>query len=498
MLRGYFGVTGDDSEEAAQRKIAGTLLLLDPALTEMVPLMLDFLGVPDPERPSPQMDAEARQRQLLGLVKRTIQARSRREPAVLFLEDLHWIDGGSAAFVEAAVEAVAGTRSLCLSSFRPEYHAAWMQKSYYQQLPLLPLGPEAIADLLADLLGSDPSLAGLADRIRAHTGGNPFFIEEAVQALVEVGTLAGCRGGYRLATPVERLAVPPAVRAVLAARIDRLPEREKQVLQTAAVIGRAFDEPVLRRVTSLAEDELAVALARLVGAEFLYEEALYPETVYAFKHPLTLEVAYGSQLGERRARVHRAVAEALEAASTEHPGERAALIAQHWEGGGAHGGALACARGRVGMEQPHGRGASPLGQGACACARAPAVRGADRVGGRGLHADAQPRVAARSPGGRGRPALRPRGGDGGAQRRPALPWLAPRSLRHRTRICGGRGGTGHALPRGAPPDDADGGPDPGGVRIGQPHVRTPLPRAPARGFVLRRVRRRRGPRDLQH
>ena len=99
-----------------------------------------------------------------------------------------------------------------LVNFRPEYHAAWMQKSYYQQLPLLPLGPEAIAELLRDLLGTDPSLAALGDRIRERTGGNPFFIEEMVQALAETGSLEGAKGAYRLVRPAAELRFPPRSR----------------------------------------------------------------------------------------------------------------------------------------------------------------------------------------------------------------------------------------------------------------------------------------------
>ncbi len=103
-----------------------------------------------------------------------------------------------------------------------------MQRSYYQQLPLLPLGPEAIKELFADLLGSDPSLHRLRELIQERTGGNPFFIEEIVQSLVETGVVAGTRGAYRLVTPAEEVGLPATVQSVLAARIDRLPEREKR------------------------------------------------------------------------------------------------------------------------------------------------------------------------------------------------------------------------------------------------------------------------------
>src|SRR5262245_13776531 len=218
LMRDFFGLTEQDGDEAARRKIAGTLLLLDQTLTDALPLVFDFLGVADPADSSPRMEPEARQRRLFALMKRGAQVRSRREPALLLLEDIHWIDGGSAPFVETLVDAVAGTRTLLLVTFRPEYQAAWMQKSYYLQLPLLPLGREASGELLRELLGSDASVAGLPERIRVRTAGNPFFAEEIVQALAEAGSLDGSKGAYRLRTPVETLVLPASVQVVLGAR----------------------------------------------------------------------------------------------------------------------------------------------------------------------------------------------------------------------------------------------------------------------------------------
>src|SRR5207249_2314900 len=134
--------------------------------------------------------------------------------------------------------------------------------------------------------------------------------------------------------PAEEVGLPATVQSVLAARIDRLPEREKRVLQTASVIGERFSEPILRRVADLGDGDLPAALHALTSAEFLYQEALYPEAEYAFKHPLTQEVAYRSQLAERRARVHAAVARVIEERESGKLGERAALLAYHWEHAG--------------------------------------------------------------------------------------------------------------------------------------------------------------------
>jgi class 3 adenylate cyclase/tetratricopeptide (TPR) repeat protein len=341
MMRSYFAIAESDSDQQAREKIAGRLLLLDEAFAESLPLVFDFLAVADPHRPAPRMDPDARQRALLEMVKRLVHTSSLREPGINLLEDVHWIDPGSEIFLTQLVEVIPGTRNLTIVNFRPEYSAEWMRKSYYRQVSLLPLGAEAIKALLADLLGEHPSLNGLPNLIQERTAGNPFFIEEVVRALAESGNLDGKRGAYQLVRPVDDTAVPSTVNTILAARIDRLSEREKSLLQSAAVIGREFSEPVLARAAALGDDELEPALRTLIAAEFLYEQELYPDVVYAFKHPLTQEVAYQSQLGERRAAVHRRVAEALEEVYPDKLDERAALLAQHWE---AAGDALAAAR----------------------------------------------------------------------------------------------------------------------------------------------------------
>jgi class 3 adenylate cyclase len=334
LLRNSFGVEERDSDQTARDKIAGRVVLGDESLTHALPFLFEIMGVPDPERPGAELEPEARERLLVEIVKRLTRARSERQPAVWLIEDLHWLDGASDAFVGHLVEAVPDTRSLLILNFRPEYRARWGQMSFYQQLPLLALGPEDVGALLEDLLGADPALAELSQRIRERTGGNPFFVEEVVQTLEEEGFLKGSKGAYRLARPVEELRIPAVVQSVLAARIDRLPEREKQVLQSASVVGSSFSRSLLARISPLPGVELDDSLRALVSAELIYEEALYPQPEYAFRHPLTQEVAYGSQLGDRRERVHACVAEALEDSDPAKLEELAALLAHHWEAAG--------------------------------------------------------------------------------------------------------------------------------------------------------------------
>jgi len=333
MLRGYFGIEDQDSERVAREKIAGRLLLLDPDFSDDLPLIFDFLAVPDPERPAPQVSAEARERLLRGVIRRLYRVPGRTDVVVNVIEDLHWMDKGSEAFLAEMVSAIEGTATLAVVNFRPEYEAEWADLPVYRRVSLVPLGPESTKELLADLAGSDPSLDGLAELVHERTGGNPFFIEEVVRELVEAGYLEGDRGSYRLTKPVGDTGVPATVQAILAARIDRL-ETAKALLQAAAVIGKEVPEPALRIVADVDDEALAEGLKELIGAGFLYEAEIYPERVLAFSHPLTQEVAYGSQLGEQRAAAHTATARAMIELNEDRHDELAALIAQHLEQGG--------------------------------------------------------------------------------------------------------------------------------------------------------------------
>jgi class 3 adenylate cyclase len=331
FYREIYGIVPEDTDALARQKIAGLIAQVAPEELGALPLLFEFMRVPDPARPVAEQTADERMRAILEILRRLTAARSRREPALLVFEDLHWIDPQTEEFVEGIVDAVAGTRTLFVANFRPEYRAAWMGRTHYQQLPLRPLDAEAATTLLADWLGPDPSLAGLAERIRERTGGNPFFMEEVIQAEIDAGQLVGTRGRFRLARPVASIEVPASVQSLLAARIDRLDEGTKRLLQTAAVIGDGFAEPLLAQVSGSGPEALRGSLRALVQGEFLYEQSLYPELEYAFKHPLTREVAYGSLLRERRRELHGRTAEAIEARAGAAADAQAAVIAHHFE-----------------------------------------------------------------------------------------------------------------------------------------------------------------------
>jgi class 3 adenylate cyclase/tetratricopeptide (TPR) repeat protein len=334
MLRAFFGIGDREPEQLAREKIAGRLLLLDPEFAEDLPLMFDFLGVPDPDRPVAQMSPEARQRALGRIVCRLVNAPSRRKTLVLIIEDLHWIDEGSNAMLQELVASLQGTDTLAVFNFRPEYTPPWRGSPAYLEMPLGPLTRADTRELLYDVAGKDPSLDGLDEPIHERTQGNPFFIEEIVRELAEAGYLEGERGAYRLARPIEAAGVPVTVQAVLAARIDRLAPAAKQLLQVASVVGKEFSGEALGMAAGLEPEEIDQALGELIEAGFLFEAELYPHRVLAFRHPLTREVAYGTQLADQRAATHAAAARALIVLEPERLDELSALVAHHFEEGG--------------------------------------------------------------------------------------------------------------------------------------------------------------------
>ena len=333
LFRDFFGISDGDDPAVARQKVTDWLLRLDPAFEESVALLCDFLEVPDPDRPLPPLLPEVRHRRLFELLRQASRRRSEHEVAVLLLEDLHWWDQESDNFLAGLVSLYLGTRTLLVCNFRPEYEAAWMRHSWYTRLALAPLSPGATGSLVRSLIGTDPTTADLAAQVGDLTGGNPFHVEEVLRTLVEDGTLEGESGRYRQTHPGSSLRVPASVQATVAARIDRLDPPDKDLLQTAAVIGRDIPRAVLAAVVGREPDDLEAGLNSLCDAEFLMETQAAPAAEYRFWHPLTAEVAYSSLLGERRARLHTAVAEAL-AEPDSRADEQATLIALHYERAG--------------------------------------------------------------------------------------------------------------------------------------------------------------------
>ncbi len=329
LLRRYCHLEDGDDSRTIRAKVTGQVLTLDAALQEAIPALLSLLDALPDDSPFLQLDPPQRRQRTLDALKRVLLRESQVQPLVLVFEDLHWIDTETQALLDSLVESLPTARVLLLVNYRPEYQHGWGSKTYYTQLRLDPLPPASANELLQALLGDDPSLAPLTQLLIARTQGNPFFLEESVRTLVETQVLVGERGAYRLAKALPGIQVPATVQAVLAARIDRLPPEEKQLLQTAAVIGTEVSLPLLQAIAELPEETLHRGLAHLQAAEFLYETHLFPECIYTFKHALTHEVAYGSLLQERRRVLHARIVAGLEGLYTDRLDEQVERLAHH-------------------------------------------------------------------------------------------------------------------------------------------------------------------------
>jgi class 3 adenylate cyclase/tetratricopeptide (TPR) repeat protein len=328
LLRRYMGIEEADDARRIQEKIAGKLLTLDEALRPAVIPLSALLGITVNDGGWQKLEPRERRQQILESVKRVLLRESYVGPVILVFEDLHWIDSETQAFLDALVPSMTTARLLLLVNYRPEYAHGWMNLRNYSQLRIEPLGPEVAESLLELLLGTDPSVAALKPLLVERTEGNPFFLEESVRSLVETGHLVGDRGSYRLARPLEAITVPATVRAVLDARIDRLPASDKRLLQCAAVIGKNVRFALLEAVADLAQDELHLALGRLAAAELLLEASLFPELELTFRHAVTHEMTYASLLTERRRELHARVLDALLRSTAAH-GEPLSQLAHH-------------------------------------------------------------------------------------------------------------------------------------------------------------------------
>jgi class 3 adenylate cyclase/predicted ATPase/energy-coupling factor transporter ATP-binding protein EcfA2 len=311
LLNDYFGIRAEDDEQRRRERVSAKITAIEPALNDTLPYLFMLLGIPETTDLLAQMDAQIKRRRTLEAIKRILFRESLTQPLVVIFEDLHWLDSETEALLKLLADSLAVARILLLVNYRPEYRCEWGSRSYYTELRIDPLGQDEAESLLTSLLGDAAELEPLRRLIIERTGGNPFFIEEMVQTLFEQGVLAR-NGVVTLARAVTEIKVPSTVQGVLASRIDRLPQRGKDLLQTLAVIGRESSLGLITSVSPDAKEELELMLSDLQLAEFVYEQPALADTEYIFKHALTQEVAYNSILIERRKQIHTRIGQALE------------------------------------------------------------------------------------------------------------------------------------------------------------------------------------------
>jgi class 3 adenylate cyclase/predicted ATPase len=329
LLRGFFGIENEVEPASRRNKVRAKLMMLDPALSEVALYLLGLLGIQEDPDPLAQMDAAIRRQRTLEGIKRIILRESMDQPVVLIFEDLHWIDGETQALLDLLADAIGNTRILLLVNYRPEYHHIWANESCYSQLSLDALDRQSAEQMLAALLTDSAEFSPLKRLIIERSGGNPFFIEEMVQALFDEGILAR-NGAIRIIQPLSQLRLPPTVQGILASRIDRLPADCKQLLQILAVVGRESPRPLIRQLSSYSEAQLDRMLAHLQTAEFIYEQPAPGGAQHAFKHALTQEITYNSLLITQRMALHERAAQVIEELYADTLDDHLGELARHY------------------------------------------------------------------------------------------------------------------------------------------------------------------------
>lgn len=286
---------------------------------DAAPLLLELLGHRPPDELLEALGPEARRARTFGYLTRLFTRRSPQYPLIVAIEDVHWIDATSVAWLAQFVTAIAGVPMLLVVTCRPGHPAAWATHSHVTQLALPPLSDAQSARLVQAAPRGTPIAAETARKIVARAGGNPFFLEQLTWAAENLESGTGLQD------------VPMTVHAVLAERIDQLAPGEKYLLQLAAVMGLEFGADLLGRVSQFDDGSRETCLAALQGRELIEQTPAGAAAGYRFRHALTHDVAYQSLLASTRRQLHARVAAELERRSSSVEPE---LLAHHYSAAG--------------------------------------------------------------------------------------------------------------------------------------------------------------------
>ena len=314
VLRANFHVADGDGPDAIAARIRAGLQEVGIEAAGAVPYLFRLFGLPDGAEALTALPSAVKARTFEVLRQLVLQG-ARRRPILFVVEDLHWIDSTSEECFTTLMDSAAAVPAMCIVTYRPGYRAPWMDRSYVTQVALPPLSREESLSVVRSPRRADPMPDRVAEVILDKAEGNPFFLEE-LSRVVESGDETSVAP-----------AVPDTIQEVLLARIDRLADEPRRLLQTAAVVGQEVPLPLLQAVWG---GELDAHLRELMRLEFLHARAGGAEPVCAFTHSLTREVAYESlPLGRRRV-LHGAVARALEAIHADRLAEAYDRLAHHY------------------------------------------------------------------------------------------------------------------------------------------------------------------------
>jgi len=330
LLKSNFDIRESDDDRQVRDKVKRGLKELGEDEASTLPYLLELLAVEDSGIDQIPMSPEARKDRMMEALKRIVLKGSELRPLIVAIENLHWMDKSSEEALKYWLESIAGARVLLILTYRPEFVPTWGGRSYHSQVTLNRLSNRESLAMVTYLLGTEEIETELEELVLEKTEGVPFFIEELIKSLKDLGIIERKNGAYYLAKDIREVTIPSTIQDVIMARADSLPEAPRGVLQTGSVIEREFSHELIRRVTGILEQELLSHLSVLKDSELLYERGIYPQSAYVFKHALTREVVYDSILTTRKKRLHVEIGDAIEEICRDSLDEHYGALAEHY------------------------------------------------------------------------------------------------------------------------------------------------------------------------
>lgn len=344
ILRAWAGITEDDTEDAAWRKLEQAVqTLFGTETSAYLPYLTSLLALEvrgEYAERVKYLDGDALGKQIFLTSRRFFERLARTRPTILVFEDLHWMDESSAHLLEHLLPLVENVPLLVVGLTRSERDTPAVRlreistqdyADYYTEIQLMPLSGPNSAQLMRNLLEVEDLPAHLRELIVGKAEGNPFFLEEVIRTLIDTGAVIRDPASrrWRATAQIEAIHIPDTIQGVIMARVDRLDEEVKQVLRVAAIIGRSFLYRVLKAITA-ASQRLDDSLSELQQTELILEKQAAPELEYIFKHALAQEATYESILLQKRRELHARVAQAIETLFAERLEEFYGLLAYHY------------------------------------------------------------------------------------------------------------------------------------------------------------------------
>jgi len=312
LLSRAWQITEGDHPDQVKKKVEAAAESLLGERNDLIPYVGSLYSIkyPSIENVGPEY-WKARLHEAIGFI---IMNLCKKTPAIICIEDLHWADPSS---VELLRNMLADFRSpaIFLCIYRPSFslftsHQASAIKTYHE-IRIHDLSPTDAQGMVESLLKTDSVPHDLKRFIRDKVEGNPFYLEEVINSLLEIGILVNDNDVWSLTKPITEAEIPPTVQGVISARLDRLENVTKRILQEASVIGRAFFYEILNRITEL-KDQIDKSLIGLERLDLIRTRSFQPDLEYIFKHALTQEVAYNGLLKKERQAIHEKIGIVME------------------------------------------------------------------------------------------------------------------------------------------------------------------------------------------